>query len=175
MAAQNAGVGAAVNVVLITRDTEAMIGDPSGTSAGQGSQTVTSGGNVIVDAKNTGIVGTLSLAASKVSDSSSEDENTSEEESAPSEEGQEGGSYGIGISADVSFNQTDDTTLAYVHNVAVMAPQVSVNSTNNTFVLAISGSSRSSRRTRAPPLAWQVLMPKTTSAERPMPSWTIRC
>ena len=35
MAAQNAGVGAAANLALITRDTEAFIGDPDGTNAAQ--------------------------------------------------------------------------------------------------------------------------------------------
>ena len=139
MAAQNAGVGAAANVSLITRDTEAFIGDPDGTNAAQDSDTVTSGGNVIVDAKNTGTVGTLSLAAAKVADSAPQP-NASGLQNAPSAQGQSGGSYGIGISGDASFNQINDTTLAYIHNVAVSAPALSVNSTNNTFLLSIAGS-----------------------------------
>ncbi|HEV8062517.1 MAG TPA: hypothetical protein VGP68_21740, partial [Gemmataceae bacterium] len=139
MSAGNAGVGASVSVALITRDTEAFIGDPNGTTASQGSNTVTSGGNVIVDAKNTGIVGTLSLAAAKVADTPPQP-NTNQQQNAPSAQGKSGGSYGIGISGDASFNQTNDTTLAYIHDVVVSAPALSVNSTNKTFLLSIAGS-----------------------------------
>ncbi len=67
MTAGNAGVGAAVSLDLVKRDTEAYIGDNSATPDKASTSTLVSGGNVIVDAKNTGTVGTLTLAAAKVS------------------------------------------------------------------------------------------------------------
>src|SRR5262249_21570296 len=100
--ADNAGVGAAVSYDSVTRDTEAFIGDGNGAAGNGTSATVVSGGNVIVDARNSGTLGTLALAAAKVSSNSGS--------------GGGSGQNGIGISGDVSFNQVTDTTLAYLHD-----------------------------------------------------------
>ena len=121
----NLGFGATVAYDEVQRDTEAYIGDPS-TSAGNGSvATLTSGGNVIVDAKNNGNVDPISLAAADPGNSTSGG----------------GSSGGVGISGDVSINQVDsDTTLAYVHNAKVIAPALIVNAANPTEIIAVTGS-----------------------------------
>lgn len=126
MSIANAGVGASVSYDSVSRDTEAFIGDPSGAAASGSKATIQSGGNVIVDAKNSGILGTLSLAAAKVSSNS----------------GASGGSgnYGIGISGDVSINQVTDTTLAYLHDAQVTAPALTVSAANPTLFITVSGS-----------------------------------
>ena len=125
MAGNNVGVGASVGVNTVTRDTEAYIGDPSSSSGNGSVATLHSAGLVIVDAQNNGQVDTGALAASKVAPGSSAGSNSS---------------YGVGISGDVSYDQVTDTTLAYLHDAAVVAPGLNVSSANKTAFIAISGS-----------------------------------
>jgi len=121
---KNTGVGASIGFDSITRDTEAYIGDSSAAAGSGAAARLSSLGDVIVDAKNSGSVVTGSLAAAKISANSS---------------GQSG-SYGLGISGDVSYNSVDDTTLAYLHDAKVTsAPDLSVNADESTDYFAISG------------------------------------
>ena len=123
MAGGNAGVGASVGVGTVNRDTEAFVGDRAG-AAGNGSKaSLTSGGPVIVDAKNNGQFVTGALAAAKIAANS----NTS-------------GNFGVGVSGDVSYNQDTDTTLAYLRDAKVAAAGLSVNAANQTEFDAFSGS-----------------------------------
>ena len=135
MSANNVGVGASVDYDDITRDTEAFIGDPNGSKGNASAGTLTSAGNVIDDARNSGSILTLAVAAATVSGNSS---STSSPTGSPAP--QQGGQYGVGVSGDVSFNQVTDTTLAYVDDTALAASAVSVNATNQTLVIALSGS-----------------------------------
>ena len=64
------GIGATVGYSSVTRDTEAFVGDANGTAGSGSNAVIGSAGNVIVDAKNSGLLGTLSLAAAKVSSNS---------------------------------------------------------------------------------------------------------
>ena len=124
--AANSGIGASAGWDTITRDTEAFVGDRN-TDAGTKDvvATLDSGGNVIVDAKDTGNLVALSLAAEKTSSNS----------------GQQSGSFGLGISGDLSYNSVTDTTLAYVHDATVThAAALSVNAANPTLFVAVSGS-----------------------------------
>ncbi len=123
MAGGNAGVGASVGVGTVNRDTEAFVGDRAG-AAGNGSKaSLTSGGPVIVDAKNNGQFVTGALAAAKIAANS----NTS-------------GNFGVGVSGNVSYNQDTDTTLAYLRDAKLSADGLSVNAANQTEFDAFSGS-----------------------------------
>ena len=126
MAAGNAGVGASVGVASVNRDTEAYVGDGAAAQGDGSTASINSGGKIIVDAKNNGLVFAASLAAAKVAPSSS----------GPGS----GSSYGVGISGDVSYNQVTDTTEAYLHNAKVSAAGLNVNATNDTEFIAASGS-----------------------------------
>ena len=66
MSAGNAGVGASVGVGTVTRDTEAYVGDAGGAQGNGSTASLTSGGTVIVDAKNNGLLVAGALAAAKV-------------------------------------------------------------------------------------------------------------
>ena len=139
MAAQNIGVGASVALDVVKRDTEAFIGDPSNVTSTVQNSTLTSGGAIIVDAENDGEIGTLSLAGTSVS-GDTDDPDTTQAQSGPTQGGQDSGEYGIGISADVSFNQINDTTLAYIHDAQVTAQgDVAIQASNTTMVYAVSG------------------------------------
>ena len=129
MAGGNAGVGASVGVGEVSRDTEAYVGDPSGSQGDGSTASLTSGGKVIVDAKNNGLLITGALAAAKVAPSSS-----------GSDGGGSGSSWGVGISGDVSYNQVNDTTRAYLHDANVAAAGLNVNAANDTEFVAVSGS-----------------------------------
>jgi hypothetical protein len=139
IAAQNVGVGASVALNLVKRHTEAFIGD-SITVAGARPATTTldSAGAVIVDARNTGTNLALSLAASTVADHPQQ--NTSQQQQQnPPQGGQTGGQYGVGVSADVSFNDNDESVLAYVHDAVVRAASLQVNAANTTLFVAVAG------------------------------------
>ena len=123
MSAGNAGVGAAVGVGTISRDTQSFVGDPTGSSGGSMAHVI-SGGKVIVNAKNNGLVLAAALAGAKQSSDASSGS----------------GSYGVGVSGDVAYNQVTDTTEAYVHNANITAAGLNVNATNATNFIAISGS-----------------------------------
>ena len=125
-AAGNVGIGAAVGLEQVQRDTEAYIGDAAGAAGSGEDASLHSAGNVIVDAKNGGILGTLALAAAKVAPDSDSSSNSSD--------------YGVGVSGDVSLNYLTDTAQAYLHDAAVFAAALSVNATNHTDLAAISGS-----------------------------------
>jgi hypothetical protein len=143
MSASNAGIGASLSLNTVKRDTEAFIGDASGTKSSGPQATLTSGGSVFIDAKSSGTVATLSLAAAKVTGNTAQS-NTSQAQQGP----RQGGQYGIGVSGDTSINQVADTTLAYIHDAQVTvpagatltAPALTINATENTTVAAASGS-----------------------------------
>ncbi|HEV3085369.1 MAG TPA: hypothetical protein VGY66_36785, partial [Gemmataceae bacterium] len=145
MSASNLSIGASVALDQVKRDTEALIGDSS-TTAGtnNGSPTVTSAGHVIVDAKNSGVVGSLSLAGLQVSGPPDTNQVNSTASWVPSGLSINlpgpSSQYGIGICGDVSYNQVSDTTLAYVQDVTVTAPDLDVHATNNSLIVAASGS-----------------------------------
>jgi len=138
-AASNFGIGASVAFDQIHRDTEAFIGDSSSTpGSNNGTLVLSSDGNVIIDAKNAGTIASLSLAGTAVSGHTGPD--ISQVKTAPSQQGQSGGQYGIGVSADVSYNQITDNTRAYIADVNITAPSLSVNANNSSLIVAASGS-----------------------------------
>ena len=110
----------------VSRDTEAYVGDANGAASTGSKASLTSGGPIIIDAKNNGRLVTGALAAAKVAPSSSG--------------GSSGSSWGVGISGDVSYNQVNDTTGAYLHDAVVQAAGLNVNATNDTEFDAFSGS-----------------------------------
>jgi len=138
LASKNSGIGASVAVDEITRDTEALVGDLDNTSSSQplgGAQTLTSQGNVAVDAKNAGYVVSVALAGTGQSNKASD---TSQKQSAADG----AGDYGIGVSGDAVFNQLNETTLAYIHDATVSTTggsDVDVIALNQTKVIAVSG------------------------------------
>jgi hypothetical protein len=124
--AANTGVGASVAIDNVSRDTEAFIGDPAG-AAGNGSTAVLNTlGNVIVDAKNNGVLGTLALAAAKSSSNSNSTSQSSGD--------------GVGVSGDVSINNVTDVTLAYLHHAQVTAHNLALHADNPTVFIALGGS-----------------------------------
>ena len=132
----NAGVGASVGIGDLSRDTEAYVGDAGGAQGNGSTASLTSGGPIIVDAKNNGRLVTGALAAAKVAPSSS----GSSGSGSGGGSGGSGSSWGVGISGDVSYNQVNDTTEAYLHDAVVQTAGLNVNATNDTEFDAFSGS-----------------------------------
>ena len=149
VAAQGIGVGAAVAINDITRDTRALVGnrnlpdavdhgleagdaDPSD-KPGVGTRTIDTDGKLKVAARNTGVIVAPSLSASVASESIG---NGDQAQDAP----EEGGKFGLGVSANVSINEVDDLTLAYVHDAVVDAVDAMLTAHETSSIWAIGGS-----------------------------------
>ena len=135
LAGQNTGAGASVDVTVVNRNTQAVIGDLASTS-GQfaGAPTIISEGPVAVDAKNYGYVVSVAIGGAIQGIPSS-----SQPQNAPNG----GGSYGFGISGAVAVNTINDTTLAYIHDTYVSTNSatagVSVTASNTTNIVSVTG------------------------------------
>ena len=84
----NVGIGASVGVNVVLRDTQAVIGDLLGDTPTLDSDkgSVTSAGDILIDAENSGFIVTLSVAGG-VADGSSKAQKQSESEGGSSEKG----------------------------------------------------------------------------------------
>ncbi|MCC7120373.1 MAG: hypothetical protein IT493_02350, partial [Gammaproteobacteria bacterium] len=127
---KNVGVGAAVVLNDIERDTRALIGiDPFDTAAVAGSGSVTAGGAVGIGANTDGSIWTVALAGAVKSEDKDTpeagagqqtDPETDKAGSSASDNGAKTrtssnkGSSGLHISADVAINDIEDQTRAYI-------------------------------------------------------------
>lgn len=120
----NVGIGTSVSLNQFDRVTEALIGNNDGeTDSATGS--VSSDSDILVQAENTGLLESYSLAAAFVMP----DANT------PS-----AGNFGIGISGDVSLNKMDDFAYAYIDDSDIKkATDVTVKAKNDSEMNAVSG------------------------------------
>ncbi len=131
------GIGATVAINFIDRDTRAIIGkleledsDNSGKPTGN-ARTLKTSGNVKVAAENTGIIVTAAIAGAGASGKPS---STDPKDALESETGVK---FGVGISANVAINKVNDDTLAYVHDAAVEAKNLSITANNPTDIWAL--------------------------------------
>ncbi|MEM6446315.1 MAG: hypothetical protein AAF704_07085, partial [Cyanobacteria bacterium P01_D01_bin.123] len=137
---ENIGIGASIAVNEVERDTQAFIGNVFDAASdsdkpASGDTTLSTGGDVTVNAENTGFIGAYSLAASVVS----KDTSTDPEEKTQTDS-KSGGNYGFGVSADVSVNEIDDTAIAFIHDAAIVAADVDLNAKNDSVIQSFGGS-----------------------------------
>ncbi|MBD1822859.1 DUF4347 domain-containing protein [Cyanobacteria bacterium FACHB-DQ100] len=129
------GMGVTVGFNTIDRNTRAVIGNLSGSGETDQTTSISSSGNVKVNAKNNGYIGSFSLASaiSTGGDVTNHSDGTTTGST----------SYGVGISGDVAFNEVTDTTEAYLRDVKVTTTNqstVSVTANNDSEIMAIGGS-----------------------------------
>ncbi|MEP0981787.1 Ig-like domain-containing protein [Leptolyngbya sp. FACHB-17] len=128
-------MGVTVGFNTIDRNTRAVIGNLSGSGETDQATSISSSGNVKVNAKNDGYIGSFSLASavSTGGDVTNHSDGTTTGST----------SYGVGISGDVAFNEVTDTTEAYLRDVKVTTTNqstVSVTANNDSEIMAIGGS-----------------------------------
>lgn len=122
--AGNVGIGTSVSLNEIDRDTRALIGNEVG-DADSSTGSVSSDSNVTVEAENTGLIGTYSLAAAIVM---------------PDAKVPSAGNFGIGISGDVSLNKIRDNTSAVIDDSDIKeATDVSATSKAGGKIESVSG------------------------------------
>ncbi|BAS59688.1 hemagglutinin/hemolysin-like protein [Leptolyngbya boryana NIES-2135] len=132
---ESIGFGASIGFNTVDRKTRAVIGNLSDSGETDATTSITSSGNVSINAKNDGYIGSFSLA-SAISTGGSVTTNS---------DGSTTGSttFGVGISGDVALNEVADTTEAYLRDVKVTtnsSSTVSVTANNDSEILAIGGS-----------------------------------
>ena len=104
-------------------------------SESQGVGSVNSGGNVVVVARNTGIIGAASIAGVVLNETASGSDATGAE--APGD----AGSYGIGVSGSASANIFHDSAVAAISYATVSyAGMLEVLADNETYLISLSGS-----------------------------------
>gem|GEM_PF-4139205 len=122
--AGNVGIGTSVSLNEIDRDTRALIGNEVG-DFDSSTGSVSSDSNVTVEAENTGLIGTYSLAAAIVM---------------PDAKVPSAGNFGIGISGDVSLNKIRDNTSAIIDDSDIKeATDVTVTSKTGGEIESVSG------------------------------------
>jgi hypothetical protein len=130
---KNVGIGASISINEINRNTEALIGNREGESDDDGS--LSAGGDMMVSAMNDGIIGSFSLAAAVILPGDAPDDNQTQE----NPDGK--GSFGIGISGDVSINTITDKAQAYIKDANITdAGDIDVVAKNDSDIIAGAGS-----------------------------------
>ncbi|MBC2721360.1 MAG: hypothetical protein HGJ97_01595, partial [Desulfosporosinus sp.] len=130
------GIGASVAINDITRNTQAVIGDLlenlDGVKPINPDLTIDTDSPIVLEAVNGGYIASFALAGA-----------VSKEKSTPSssqEAPESGGSFGLGISAEVVLNGTKDETLAYIRNASLRSTNLVISARNKTKVIAAGGS-----------------------------------
>ncbi len=151
--ADNVGFGASVTVNEQDNQTLAFIGDRNTANLGVGG-TVTAGNSIMVDATSTGKLFGISIAGTLASGSSTttpgvptdDPDDPLDGESLANLFGEDPAQTtqqrsGIGISGDVSINDINDTTHAYISDGVMVTADgaVTVNAENNAFMLSVAG------------------------------------
>lgn len=131
---KNIGIGAAVGLSDLTRNTRAYIGQAEGATLSLPSDY--SGANLInsadvnVSATQDGDIYAYSLAGSVETGANQTEEKDSEGG---------GGKYGIGISGDVSYNNVNNTILSYIYGGYINAANISLTAQDDTHINTVSG------------------------------------
>ena len=133
------GVGASVSWNLIDNDTKAFIGDidASDGTAHDPRGVINAGEDVSISALSKELIVAVSVAGGIAVDTGSTTEATTDAGSEKSEE-----KFGFGVAGDISFNLTQDETLAYIADgVDVNAGgAVTLDARNELFDVAVGGS-----------------------------------
>lgn len=135
--AKNVGFGASVAISKVTRNTQAIIGNRnSGSEADkEGVVKLTGSTKVIVSAENSGSINSYSLAGAVTTGVQ-----TTPDPKKVKEASKGGGSYGISLSGDVSWNDVNDQAQAYVKDTKVQASNViELTAKNSTQINALAG------------------------------------
>lgn len=135
----NVGIGASIGLNNLTRVTKAVVGPaesvgylPSGLATGLINL---SNKDAVIEALNDGYIISASVAGTVVKDQKAKPGDAKK----PPKEGEEGGNYGVGISANVSINTIQDEVIASIKQAALNAKSTRVASGNYTQVIAAGG------------------------------------
>ncbi|HHV65531.1 MAG TPA: hypothetical protein GXX46_10735 [Peptococcaceae bacterium] len=133
----NIGIGSTGGYNGVSRDTQAVIGSlhdsTDGSKPGEGELTV-SAKDVQVEAQNDGFI--ISVAVAGTYAGTKTDPKPENKKEAP----QNGGSYGVGVSAEVVINNIQDKVLAYIRQASLNSTNLVIASHNRTLVIAVGGS-----------------------------------
>ncbi|HHX24932.1 MAG TPA: hypothetical protein GX723_13150 [Thermoanaerobacterales bacterium] len=141
-ASGNTGIGGTGGYNGLSRNTQAVIGilhdsEDSGEQTGgmpTGEEPIVRAGDVLVEAQNDGFI--ISVAVAGVACT----EKTVPKEGNKKEAPQKGGSYGVGVSAQVVINNIRDEVLAYIRQASLHSTNLVIASHNRTRVIAVGGS-----------------------------------
>ena len=140
----NIGVGATIGLNTVIRSTKAIVGP--GESVGYGEiggsgepiigKITLNNGDVVIEASNDGFIISASVAGTVVKDKTTPKPGDSKK--AP-KEGEKGGDYGVGVSANVSINTIQDEVIAAIKQAAMESKSTRIVSKNYTKIIAVGG------------------------------------